>query len=256
MHVATDRAMTVLQSFLRANRVLSARFDARRDAQLYQRYDQYVADALRALPSNAVVVDLGGGRTCSFAEQLQERSDLKIIAVDISGEELEANTVVDEKRVADVAMSLPFRPGSVDLIVSRTLLEHVDGVPEAIGNIHTALKQGGRTFHLVPCRYALFALAARLINFDVARRVLHVLIPEAKGVVEFEVYYDHCHPRALASVFERAGFKSTSVECTWDQSDYFKALFPVFVLVYAYQRFVEAIGVRTLASYVVVQATR
>lgn len=248
--------MAVLQRFLAANARLSARLDRRHDLALYERYDAEVVAAARALPPDAVVTDVGGGAQCSFAAALGGRGRPRLVAVDASPGELARNRDVDEVRVADVARGLPFADGEVDLLVSRTLLEHVHDVPRAVGNMARAIRPGGRTLHLVPCRYALFAIAARLLPFGLAKRLLHTMIPASRGVVEFEVFYDRCHPAALERTFRDAGFAEVEVECTWDQSHYAHAFFPLFLLVFAYQRLAQRAGVRRLASYAVVRAVR
>lgn len=248
--------MSLLRIFLDANSRLSARFDKRKDIALYVQYDQEVAAAIHDLPAGSIIVDLGSGRTCSFAPALNVAQDVRVVAVDISPEELAANVDVHETRVADVADELPFADNEVDLLVSRTLLEHVDGVQSAARNIARVLRPGGRTLHLLPCRYALFALVARLLPFALAKNVLHVLIPASRGVVEFDVVYDHTHPNALKRVFEAAGFREVEVECTWDQSAYFHALFPLFLVILLYQRVAEALGIKTLAAYAIVRAVR
>ncbi len=176
--------------------------------------------------------------------------------MDISPEELAANTTADETRVADVTQHIPFADAQVDLLVSRTLLEHVPDVQRAVGEMARVLKPGGRTMHLLPCRYALFAVVARVVPFALAKRVLHTVIPESRGVVEFDVHYDGGHPRALEQAFRAAGFTEVTVECTWDQSAYFHAFFPIFLLVLLYQRVAEALGMRILASYALVHAVR
>lgn len=252
----TLRPMLALQRFLRANSRLSARLDARRELALYARYDAAVVAAARALPDGAVLVDVGGGAQCSFAAALGERDRPRLVGVDLSAQELARNTGVDEVRVADVTRELPFGEGEVDLLVSRTLLEHVHDLPRAVGNMARAVRPGGRTLHLVPCRYALFAIAARVLPFGLAKRALHQMIPEARGVVEFDVFYDHCHPAALERAFRAAGFEEVEVECTWDQAHYAHAFFPLFLVVMAYQRLAERAGLRRLASYAVVRATR
>ncbi|MDX6689005.1 MAG: hypothetical protein QOG15_462 [Solirubrobacteraceae bacterium] len=118
------------------------------------------------------------------------------------------------------------------------------------------LRPGGRSIHLLPCRYALFAIAARILPFSLAKRVLHVLLPESRGVVEFDVVYDRGHPNALEKAFRSAGFSNVEVECTWDQSAYFHPFFPAFLLVFGYQRVAQALGLKVLASYVVIRAER
>lgn len=248
--------MSLLQRFMQANRRLSARFDRREDAALYARYDNHVGQALTTLPDRGIVVDVGGGRTCSFADHLPPTHALTIVAVDVSAEELAANKTVHRTLVADVSHDLPFADGEVDLLVSRTLLEHVPDVERAAQAMARVLKPGSHTIHLLPCRYALFAIVARIVPFKLAKRTLHTVMPQSQGVVEFDVFYDHGHPRALEQAFTAAGFRDVTIEYTWDQTDYFQSFFPIFVLVLIYQRLAAACRLRILASYAIVRAIR
>ena len=248
--------MPLVRRFLDANRRLSARMDRREDAALYARYDDEVAHALSVLPPGALVVDVGGGRTCSFADRIPDDADVTIVAVDISAEELAANQTADETRVADVSRHIPFGDAEVDLLVSRTVLEHVPDVETAAREMARVLRPASVTLHLLPCRYALFAVIARVVPFGLAKRALHTLIPESRGVVEFDVHYDHGHPRELERVFSIAGFREVHVEHTWDQTAYFHAFFPAFLLVWLYQRMAKLFRLRILASYAIVRATR
>lgn len=248
----------LLSRFLAANRRLSERFAPRLEStdRFYREYDALVVEAARDLAPGSAVVDLGGGRQCPFAGQVDRSRGTRIIAVDISPEELEANETVDEMRVADVAKGLPFGDGEVSLLVSRTLLEHVKGVPEAVDHIGRVIAPAGRTIHLVPCRNSLFALAARIVPWRFAKRALDVLLPSARGVVEFEPYYDSCEPSTLEQLFRGAGFSEVRVRTCWSQADYFRSLFPVFLAVWAYQALARRIGARRLAAYAIVDAVR
>ena len=199
---------------------------------------------------------MGGGRTCSFAELLPAGHDLSIVAVDLSPDELAANTTAKRTIVADVSRELPFADGELDLLVSRTLLEHVSDVQGAARQFARVLKPGAHTIHLLPCRYALFAIFARVIPFAIAKRMVHFAIPGSRGVVEFDVVYDRGHPAALAEAFTAAGFREVTVDCTWDQTDYFQSLLPLFALVMLYQRVAARLGLRVLASYAIIRAVR
>ena len=248
----------MLRRFLALNRRLSDRWSSRVESaqRFYQAYELRVADAARALPPGSAVVDLGGGRSCAFADAVDRSSGTRIIAVDISQTELAANTDVDEARVADVAQGLPFADGEVSLLVSRTLLEHVQGVPSAIHNIGRVMAPGGRTIHLIPCRHALFATAGRLIPWGVAKPAIDVLFPSAKSAIAFEPFYDHCDPQTLERLLREAGFSKVRVDVSWAQTDYFQAIFPLFLVVWAYQALMRALNVRRLAAYAIVDAVR
>lgn len=232
----------------------SARLDARKDIAIYELYDRRVADAIHRLRPGSTVVDVGGGRNCSFASDLANKHAVRIVAVDVSPYELAANTSAHQRCVADVAKALPFDDAEVDMVVSRTVLEHVQNVERAAAEIGRVLRPGGFSIHLLPCRYALFAMVARIVPFRFAKAVLHQLIPETRGVVEFPVYYDRCHPAAIERIFRKAGFRSVTVHYTWDQAAYFHAFFPAFLVVLAYQRVAEALRVRPIASYMVLRA--
>jgi SAM-dependent methyltransferase len=244
--------------FLELNRRLSQRWASRVESaqRFYGAYDDRVADAARALGPGSAIVDLGGGRSCSFADVVGRSRGVRIVAVDISPDELAANNDVDEVRVADVANGLPFRDGEVSLLVSRTLLEHIQGVPAAMSHIGRVVAPGGRTIHLVPCRNSLFALVGRLVPWRLARPVVHLVFPPGRGVIEFEPYYDHCEPRTLERVLRDAGFSQVRIDVSWAQTDYFQAFYPLFVVVWAYQALMRRLNVRRLAAYAIVDAVR
>jgi len=243
---------------LESNRRLSHRYAPRAESTdlFYREYDARVIRAARSLEPGAEIVDVGGGRQCPFADDVDRTGGTRIVAVDASRDELDANRSVDETRVADVAMGLPFADGEVSLLVSRTLLEHVRGVPAAIGHIGRVMTPGGRTIHLIPCRNALFALAARVVPWQLAKPAVHRLIPSARGVIEFEPYYDSCEPHKLERLFREAGFSEVRVDVCWAQADYFTACFPLFLGVWAYQSLARRLGVRRLAAYAIVDAVR
>lgn len=222
----------------------------------YRHYDDLVGEAAAALEPGSAVVDLGGGRECSFADRVDRSNGTRIVAVDISDEELRANRGVDQKVVADVAADLPFTDGEISLLVSRTLLEHVRDVPAAVANVGRVTQEGGRTIHLIPCRNSLFAIAARIVPWRFAKRLVHFLLPASRGVVEFEPFYDHCEPRELERLFRGAGFDRVRVEVCWAQADYFYAFFPLFLIVWAYQATIRRLGLQRLAAYVIVDGVR
>jgi len=227
-----------------------------RDETLWNRFSLEAAALIRALPNGATALDLGGGRRCAYADAVQPPGRVRLIAVDISPEELAANTHVEETFTADVAAGLPLPDASADLILSRTLLEHVDGVPAAIGHMARVLRPGGAALHLVPCRYSLFGTAARLLPFGPLLHLTHAVMPQTRRVIEFPVLYDHCWPQALEREFRAAGFTRVETWVTWAQTGYFEAIFPLRLLAAAYEQVVRLLHIRKLAAYTVVRAVR
>ena len=240
----------------RMSEAFRSRFNLEDESPFWDKFDELVAGYARELDDKAVVIDLGGGSSCRFAERIPRARGVQLIAVDISADELAMNHDVDECRVADVSRRLPFDDGQVDLLVSRALLEHVDGVPRAVAEMGRVLRQGGTALHFVPCRYSLFGLAARLLPFEPLKRLLHFVRPETRGVVEFEVHYDSGVPATMRKLFLASGFEEVEISVCWSQSGYFLPIFPLYVPVAIYQWLARALRVESLGAYMIVRATR
>jgi SAM-dependent methyltransferase len=251
----------VLRSAIDANVKLSKaterRLELPKEAQIWQTFTEDAAALIRALPDGAVVLDLGGGRSCRYAKEVEPPGRVRLIAVDISAEELALNTDVTEIRVADVAKPLPMPDASVDLILSRALLEHVDGVPAAIRQMARVLRPGGVALHLVPCRYSLFGMAARLLPFGPLLRLTYKLAPWFNDQnFGFAVHYDHCFPEALQREFLAAGFSDVQMQLSWSCDGFFVGIYPLYLLHALYEQVVRRLRIRRLAAYVIVKAVR
>jgi ubiquinone/menaquinone biosynthesis C-methylase UbiE len=248
-----------VSGFLRLNLRLSAAVQARlqdTSNNFYRCYDEVVARSVPRSP-DAVVVDAGGGRGCSFVHRLPARASRgRIVAVDISPEELASNRDVDETRVADIVHGLPFEDGQVQLIASRAVLEHVPDVDAFFGHAARVLAPGGLAIHLIPSRYSLFAIAARLLPFGPTKALLHRLYPSTKEVIEFPVFYDRCYPSGIEESLERHGFQDVRIEVSYNQAGYFGAFFPAYLLCLLYESIVRRLGLRNLAAYMLVVAER
>jgi ubiquinone/menaquinone biosynthesis C-methylase UbiE len=246
----------VLDANVRWSQATEQRLNLPNDKALWREFEQEAAELIGSLPDGAVVLDLGGGRRCVYASAVRPPSRVRLIAVDVSAAELELNRDVAETYVADVATELPMPDKSVDLILSRALLEHVEGVPSAVRHMARVLKPGGVALHLVPCRYSLFATAARLLPFGLLLRLTHRVMPSTRGVIGFPVHYDHCYPQALERELRAAGFTDVQFRLTWACPGYFEPIFPLFLVHAIYEQVTRGLKVRRLAAYLVVKAVR
>jgi ubiquinone/menaquinone biosynthesis C-methylase UbiE len=251
--------VSVLQAFfagnVRASRRIAAALRIPSDKPFWRRFEAEARRTLATLPLGSSAVDLGGGRRCVYADALPDRAAVRLVAVDVSAEELALNADVDETVLAD-AGHLPFPDGSIDLILSRAVLEHVPDVPQAAREMARVTRPCGVSLHFLPGRYALFAIAARALPFGALLRLLHAVSPATRGEVEFDVHYDHRHPAAIERAFREAGFRDVRVETCWAAPGYFEPVVPLFLMVSAYETLGRMLGIRRLASYMIVRAER
>jgi ubiquinone/menaquinone biosynthesis C-methylase UbiE len=248
-----------LSSFIGWNRRASAFLEVRLPhvrVNPRERYVQRVADVMNARPDPVLVADVGGGKSCPFARLRDPAKRIRIVGVDVSGDELSHNEDVDEKRVSDITHELPFGSEEVDLVVSSSVLEHLEDTRVFVAESHRVLKHGGYAIHLFPSKFAPFAVANQILPHRVSKRVLRVIFPDSEGILGFQAYYDRCHASAMRSLHERAGFEIVDLQVTYYQSEYFSVFFPAYVLSAAYELLVCAMRVKSLAAYVLLVARK
>lgn len=203
-----------------------------------------------------LVADVGGGRSCPFSKDREPEMQTRIVAVDVSHDEIKHNRDVDEARVANIMERLPFAPAEVDMIVSRSVLEHLTDLEAFVANSRTALKPGGYFIHLVPARFAPFAVINRALPAAFSKRLLYFFHPKVRGICGFPAFYDRCYHSALTRLLDAHGFDVEDSVVSYYQSRYFDFFFPAYLLSALYELVVRAAGRRDLAAYVLVVARK
>lgn len=222
-------------------------------ANMDRLYERTVAQYMNS-KRGQVVADVGGGKSCIFAKYREPGAGAKIIAVDISEEELEQNIEVQEKRVTDITKDLPFSPGEVDLIVSRSVLEHLENVDSFIANSKRVLKKGGYFIHLFPSKFAPFALINQALPDSISSRVLYFFMPASKGRCGFPAYYDNCYYSSITNLLDKHGFKVVHTHLSYYQSPYFYFFLPLYLISALYEIVIQALDARNLCAYVLIVA--
>lgn len=254
-----SRAAGLLRAFFALNRRASASLRPllpHAHAKLDDRYASTVADHVKAAPEGAIVLDVGGGKRCWFAGMTGDSTTARIVAIDISREELTHNPDVDAKVVADIVQGLPLRSRGVDLIVSRSVLEHLRETEPFIQHASRVLKPGGYFIHLFPCRFAPFALINQLLPHRLSARIVHFIRPGSEGRLGFPAYYSNCYPTAMRSLLAKYGFEVRDVQLSFYQSTYFQFFLPLFLLSVAYELIVYTLGFNDLSAHVLVVARK
>jgi ubiquinone/menaquinone biosynthesis C-methylase UbiE len=248
-----------LQRFLHLNGKVSGLIEPRLPhfkPYLLDVYTRIVADYMNSQVDGGLIIDVGGGRWCSFAQYKDPGGNARIVAVDISEEELKLNHDVDEKIVADVVHDLPFSDGEVDMVVSRSVLEHLQDTEAFIRNTRRVLKPGGYVIHLFPLKFAPYAVINRFLPQRLSQKLIHFIKPGTEGQLGFPAFYDNCSISEISSLLNKYDFEIVELRVTYYQSYYFDFFVPLYLVSVVYELAIRALGAKSLAAAVLVVARR
>lgn len=144
----------------------------------------------RVLAPGAAILDVGSGRSPAIPVELRPPG-CHYVGLDISARELEGAPVssYDETLVADLQELGPELAERFDLVVSWQVLEHVDSLVVALDRMHMCLRSGGHLAALLSGRWALFAVANRLIPRRIGVRLMGATLERDPETV-FPARYD------------------------------------------------------------------
>ncbi|GMV94425.1 MAG: hypothetical protein AMXMBFR82_42030 [Candidatus Hydrogenedentota bacterium] len=248
----------MFRSFVRANQRVCRRIAPRLPQARIRFEDLYVdrvAERMNAAPGQTVV-DVGGGKSCRFAHRRDPRLGTRIICVDVAEAEMAPNQDVDEKRVGDIMQGLPFDDGTVDLVVSRSVLEHLESQEQFADAAYRALKPGGYSIHFFPCKFAPFAVINQLLPNRVSKALLHGIFEGKEGILGFPACYDKTYYSAYTRLLEAKQFQIERIDISYSQSGYFSFFLPCFLVSALYEMVVMALGIQNLCAYMIVVARK
>ena len=198
------------------------------------------------------VLDIGGGKRCMFADDCRNFTGIKIIALDVSAEELAFNNDADEKIVFDITSGkrVPVDDGCIDMVTSSSVLEHLRDVEVAVKEVGRMLKPGGKFISLLPSKFALFAVINQLLPNWLARKVLFAVKPEAKGSQGFRAYYNRCWYPTLRNVLLRNGFGNMDFMFDYNQAGYFSFFVPFGLIALIWDCLMHILHAKPLCAYI------
>ena len=211
----------------------------------FSAYAYYREQVRNNLSENKVILDVGGGKKCSFASDARKFEGIKLIGLDVSQEELDYNHDLDEKIVFDISSGerVPLDDASIDMITSSSVLEHLQNLENSIKEIHRILKPGGKFISVIPCKFALFAIINQILPNWLARKILFSIIGG------FKAYYDRCYYPALQKLLSKCGFAPAKFAFQYNQSSYFAFFLPFALISLVWDCLMYLFHVKPLASY-------
>lgn len=214
-------------------------------------FDAMVAPSL---VEGAAILDAGSGREPAIAVD-RRPPGCTYAGLDISEAELRAAPPgsYDEAVVGDLVEHRPELAGRFDLVVSWQVLEHVKPVDQALENLRSYLRPGGRLVAQLSGTYSLFAMADKVMPTKAKQWALRrVQGREASSV--FPAHYDRCWQSALDRMM--APWSEWDVIPAYSGAGYFSFARPVLAAYIAWEEWVRTRGHANLAPYYLITATR
>jgi SAM-dependent methyltransferase len=187
----------------------------------------WVARSLLSEQNVETVVDVGGGRTWYFGEAWRDGRRAKLIGIDVSGDELALNPVLDQAVVADVCETLGVPDASVDLVLCRATVEHLHDTGAFLENIHAALKPGAKAALVFAGKWSPPIILNRILGHSIANKLLLALVPGTKGYGGFKAFYSLCSYGEFVAEAKKIGFEVEFEYSSYYSSAYFQFFFPL-----------------------------
>ena len=218
-------------------------------------YDAVVSKVAHDMQAS-VLLDIGAGFIFPVAHSEGLPPTVTAIGLDISESALRRNKDIGCGVVADACLSWPFADASVDMIISRSVVEHLKDTEAFARECHRVLKPGGVSIHLLPGRNAPFAVLNRLLPSGISRRLLLWAFPETKDELGFTAFYENCAYPDIKNLFERNGLIVENIQFRYYQSTYFFVFFPAYLLSVIYDWLIWKLGIKRLSSQLLVVVRR
>ena len=225
------RISTVWRAAVDSQKALSLMVDARLPAEL--RVDGCQEFTRRIIPSllrpRTLVYDVGGGRHPVIDVSVKRSLQLTVVGVDYSEGELQAapDGAYDDVIVGDICAFRGKADG--DLVVCRSVLEHVTDSALALAGIASLLKPGGLAALFVPNRHAWYAKLNRILPHRLKVRLLSSLFPHKSPSDMFPARYAGCTPKEIVCAAARQGLEVEQTALFFTSS-YFTCCFPLYLI--------------------------
>jgi ubiquinone/menaquinone biosynthesis C-methylase UbiE len=135
---------------------------------------QHVSAGMRLL-------DAGCGRYLEFSRELADT--VQVIGVDLE-QQLDTTNQRSPYAIRGNLEYLPFPSNYFDIVISRSVVEHLTDPPNVFREFHRVLKPGGRVILSTPNKWDYISVAARLTPY----RWHRALVNKMMGVPEDDVF--------------------------------------------------------------------
>jgi SAM-dependent methyltransferase len=199
----------------------------------YRRFERAVSELLRP---DQILVDAGCGRTAPVLQRFRGKAR-QLIGIDLVSFDPSISGITLLNR--DLTRT-NLRDESVDVIMSRSVMEHITDPISTYSEMNRILRPGGHFVFLTANLWDYAAIIAKLVpNRYHPRIVAMVEGREEKDV--FPVHYRTNTRRAIARFADQTGFEIVSLEYLGQYPNYFLFNGLLFLIATGYEKFVDKI---------------
>ena len=198
-------------------------------------YKVYESAILKHISSESVVLDAGCGRTAPVLQKLVGYGKY-LIGIDVCGLQKAKGNDSLYLLKSDL-QTISLRDNSVDVVISRSVLEHIGNPEKAYREIHRILKPGGHFIFLTPNFYDYTSLLAKMIPNRFHSRI--VRLTEGRDEDDtFPTYYRSNTGRDVKKLAKTTGFQVTRIDYLGQYPSYFMFSPMLFILGTVYDKMI------------------
>jgi SAM-dependent methyltransferase len=218
----------------------------------YKIYEQMI---LAKLKPDSVLLDAGCGRTAPVLAKFVGKAKrlVGVELVDFDPAKVPAGVELIQGNLADVPK---LGAASVDLIISRSVLEHIQVIEPVYKEMHRILKPGGSFVFLVPNFWDYVSL----ISWIVPNKFHGLIVSKTEGRDAhdtFPAFYKSNTRRSVARLAARTGFRMVSCEYLGQYPAMLMFNAPIFLLGSLYEKLIERIRpLNFLRGWILVELVR
>lgn len=213
---------------------LVKRLEARYFRDSVHPYRIFETEVRKALPAGGVILDAGCGRTAPILSGFRGAAS-RLIGVDL----VDFTTTAQDLELykGDLAY-IPVPSCSIDVVMARSVMEHIEKPTEVYREMYRVLKPGGHFIFLTANLWDYASLIAILVP----NRLHPWIVSKTQGRKPDDVfptrYRTNTH-RAIKRFARSAGFQLERIEYLGQQPDYFQFSTPLFLLGTAYEKLIS-----------------
>ena len=195
-----------------------------------------------------VVLDVGCGKRSPLARY---RNDLRLlVGTDLELRDLRENMDVEALVLADGSCGLPFLSNTFDLILSKTVIEHLVDPLRFFREMYRVLKPGGSFVWATSNLHSLPIFVSRLTPITVHKWVYRQIYGKNLNFDQFPTYYRANTKQALHKKLTQTGFLKI-VFNTANWPFYFAINRPLFLFFLLIHRLSDWLGLEFLQAHLI-----